>query len=137
MSDYEPPAESVEVLAKELHEAYRRSTGCEAFECSGNGWRVAMREQARFVLRRQHEREAEAKLALRYLTELGGGNSEGNIYARRALERWEKLDAPKVPSLLEAAKALTTGCYCNQSAFSVNGEQFSALKAAVEREEKR
>ncbi len=124
MSDYEPPAEMVEALERDI----RRLTG--APYNLGQTMSVA-------ILRRQHEREAAAKLALRYLAELGGGNSEGNIYARRALERWEKLDAPKVPSLLEAAKALTTGCYCNQSAFSVNGEQFSALMAAVEREEKR
>ena len=134
-NEYEPSAEAVEALAHEVHAMYE--SGYQTGVSWGNSmvqWTQFCRNVARFILRRQHAREADAKLALRYLAELGGGNSEGNIYARRALERWERLDAPKVPTLLEAATAYVQSRHNTDDS---NGKARAALIAAVEREERK
>ena len=128
MSDYEPPAELVDALAKELHTI--RNNGL-------------MENIARFVLRRQHERERGLLEALRTVDEYGG--SVSSPVARHALRAHAALDAPKVPSLLEAAKGalgviemgqqnvpLTTA---TRATVWLPDPRIDALKAAIERED--
>ena len=118
MSDYEPPAELVDALAKELHTI--RNNGL-------------MENIARFVLRRQHERERGLLEALRTVDEYGG--SVSSPVARHALAAHAKLDAPKVPTLLEAAKAMVERLHWISD--KRNTDVRDALKAAVEREERK
>lgn len=136
MSDYEPPAEQVEALAKELHDAGRPAYGDRLpWQAMADVWQTMMRAEARFVLRRQHERErglvGEMRAALDLLSD--GYPSHAQTRLLQALAAHAKLDAPKVPTLLEAAKAmLDAGAH----AYALTSAR-DALKAAVEREENR
>ena len=137
MSDYEPPAEQIEALAKELHDAGRPAYGdCYPFKDMTTPWHSMMRAEARFVLRRQHERE-EAILTSARLWMNDSDNKyckTCKIVAEETLAAHAKLDAPKVPeapTLLEAAKAML------RYPAHEHCERWLALEAAVEREEKR
>ena len=58
-TNYEPSAERVEALAKELHGAGRPAYGdWLLFPSMSEDWKAMMRAEARFVLRRQRERES-------------------------------------------------------------------------------
>ena len=147
MSDYEPPAEMVEALAKELHEAYQGGLA----DCQRLAWdecafstHDGRKAQARFVLRRQHERERRLLAGIVRAQEwLSVGSMDTAQHELSETRVWyNKLDAPKVPeapTLLEAAKALTTvgRGYPESNVTYVLVGDWNALKAAVEREEKR
>ena len=127
MSDYEPPAEMVEALAKEMKREWTRPAPGSAF--SGI---------ARFVLRRQHERERGLLEALRQIAAREVGLA-WHITAADALAAHAKLDAPGVPTRAECEarlRDLWAKAQCNK----IDGPLSDALdawKAAVEREEKR
>ena len=125
MSDYEPPKEECDALANEFLAAYKRAP--------------YYGEVARFVLRRQHERESGLLEALRSIERMNYIGTPGRVCSL-ALAAHAKLDAPKVPTLLEAAQAAIEDCGDPDGrAFHgmvVSVGAWLALKDAVERAEK-
>lgn len=131
---WEPDAEAVEALAKETWTA----PGTWARESWGKvpEWqRESQRAEARFILRRQHEREQILLDALYYARGYGSNHPRLFERANAALAAHAKLDAPKVPTLLEAAKAFIESTKVGLCV--VNTERMNSLKAAVEWEEKK
>ena len=137
MSDYEPPAEMVDALRQEIR--------ADAVEFG-----LVSQRLARFVLRRQHEREKPLLVAMEKAhTSLDGGYdhpSWGREYLKEALAAHAKLDAPKVPTLLEAAAniaasafktSLSGACADKDTFIGISLDRLKALKAAVEREERK
>jgi len=124
---WEPSAEQVKAIHALWAKHYVSKRPPELADM-GTAW-VAFAED---VVRRQHEREA-GLLAFIFGLEHNtwGTSAEVRENAKKALAAHAKLDAPKVPTLLEAAKALLGGPFNAQA----NHEHWNALKAAVEREE--
>lgn len=122
---WEPDAEAVEALEREFRRDF------------GNAGRF-LRDQAAWVLRRQHERESGLLKALKRIRTFYSVIGFGHRVAGDALAAHAKLDAPKVPTLLEAAKALKEGRFSDGDGehCCVDVRALRALKAAVEREEK-
>ncbi len=138
MARWEPSAEMVEALAKELHEAYRSTNrGCivswvEASPIAHDG----VRAEARFILRRQHERECGLLEALENISRYGDAYLPCPTTALLALERHAKLDAPKVPTVAEAFKRVRD-LWAKAQTNKLDGPLSDALDAwmaAVERE---
>lgn len=99
-----------------------------------NGIRLFVREH---VIEEQDRREGPLVEALRKLTKTFSAASDAHIIARQALAAWEALDAKPEPTLLEAAKAITTPQPFGKtiSGVLVDEVMWEVLKAAVEREE--
>ena len=76
MSDYEPPKEECDALANEFLAAYKRAP--------------SYGEVARFVLRRQHERESGLLEALRSIERMNYIGTPGRV-CRRC---WKRLKRP-------------------------------------------
>ena len=94
----------------------------------------------RWFLRRQREREAGLLAFIRHISRLPDVAIARSLRADayQVIAAHEALDAPKVPTLLEAADALVRSANSKQSTFAaVDISAYQALKAAVEREEKR
>lgn len=135
---YEPPAEMVEALANELHEVGGAAYGIDRvpLNAASDSWERMMRSEARFILRRQHERERGLLETLRSIERVNYIVTPARVCSL-ALAAHAALDAPKVPTLLEAADALVRSANEKQSTFAaVDISAYQALKAAVEREEK-
>jgi len=134
---WEPSAEAVEALAKELCAAHCEGTiyGVQWPNLKGLDARNGYRDEARFVLRRQHAREALLTGAIAAAAcELDRANEQcAHRILLKVMCDYAKLDAPKVPTLLEAAKAVTAA-YERECAVQTH---LIALKAAVEREERK
>lgn len=127
MSDYEPPAEMVDALERDI----RRLTGVPYN--LGQTMSVA-------ILRRQHEREkpllGEMRAALDLLSD--GYPSHAQTRLLQALAAHAKLDAPKVPTLAEAVEQIERECPGRVIATLKDSQAWTIIKlAAVEREEKR
>ena len=131
-TNYEPSAEAVAALAKALHDEMYQ-------DCTYNEKGVLeerLNYAARFVLRRQHERERRLLAGIVRAQEwLSVGSMDTAQHELSETRVWyNKLDAPKVPeapTLLEAAKAML------RYPAHEHCERWLALEAAVEREEKR
>lgn len=121
--DYSPTVEQVERVLRETPALVRNYLN------EGEQKLVA-----RFILKRQHEREKGLVQTLRRIKYLTVEGSDIHTAASDALAAHARLDAPPEPTLLEAAKALV-GRF-NWVADSANVEALDALKAAVEREER-
>lgn len=140
---YDPSAEAVEALAKELHEAGRPAYGDrQPFSCMADVWRRMMRAKARFVLRRQHEREAYVVERIKRAQEQIRDKYHASwpeATLDQALVHLAALDAPKVPTLTEAFAACEASRHGDEDepCVGVSLAAWKALKAAVEREEKR
>ena len=140
MSDYEPPAEQVDALAKELHDAGRPAYGDRLpWQAMADVWQTMMRAEARFVLRRQHEREEPLLKELRDQLATWRQETPTRTKLERVLAAHAKLDAPKVPTLagLFGKVLVVEGLKEGTVILSTSEENYVALKAAVEREEKR
>lgn len=132
-NEYEPSAEAVEALAKELCGAFNTAdTGGQHWNRLTNNGHDGYRAEARFILRRQHARESGLLLAVAQLATLGGGHSDGNRIAQAALAAHAKLDAPKVPTLLELHAAFER----HESPDTVRPLLAALVKAATERGER-
>ena len=136
MSDYEPPAEMVEALAKDM----RNNAG------------VTVTDYARFVLRRQHERELALREATRmavvraFETDTENGWSDAMVKFR--MDAYDaahaKLDAPKddpIVNLRGAVDQIERECPGRVIATLKDSQAWQVIqiaargKAAVEREE--
>ncbi len=124
MSDYEPPAEVVEALVED----YKRHAG----------YLMPLR-LAKFVLRRQHERESRLVAGIVRAQEwLSVGSMDTAQHELSETRVWyNKLDAPKVPTLLEAVEQIERECPGRVIATLKDSQAWTIIKlAAVERAEK-
>ena len=139
-NEYEPSAEAVEALAKELHGVYltERDAAPERHSLTRVSKKGLLAE-ARFVLRRQHEREEPLLKELRDQLATWRQEPPTRTKLERVLAAHAKLDAPKVPTLAECEKRLRD-LWAKAQNNKIDGplsEALDAWKAAVEREEKR
>lgn len=140
---WEPSAEQVEALAKELCAAHCEGTiyGVQWPNLKGLDARNGYRAEARFVLRRQHERESilrDAMMAAKKFILSGCGHFAGERLVN-ALAAHAKLDAPKVPTLLGLVEAFDAahGGVSGRAKLDALDAIRAYAKAAVEREEHR
>lgn len=145
-TDYEPTPEAIEAEAKLACEAHYDGTNSPRtwstlIEYTRDGYRA----NARRVLKRQHSRESILTDALNWIARYGHPGSRAT--AETALAALAALDAPHVPTLLEAAKKVIDnvtvdvlkfdlGAYVTLNGWPTAVEDMQALKAAVERAER-
>jgi len=139
---WEPAPEEVETMAKDLCSAFNGGDrGAQPWNRLTNEGHNGYRAEARFVLTRQHEREAfvveRIKRAQQQIRD-GYHPSWAEQTLEQALIHLAKLDAPQ-PTLAECEKRLRD-LWDNAQSNKVGGllsDALDAWKAAAEREERK
>jgi len=124
-TNYEPTKEQVDRETKEMLARWM-SQSQDIF-----GW---TRGEVVRILKRQHEREAGL---LDVLQRIASGYDTSARLASETLAAHYALDAPSEPTLLEAAKEMLARKTHPFHCVAVDAKAFTALKAAVERQEAR